>query len=549
MNDAPGAATPLPLWRVERILSDADGVLVVDKPAGIPVHGGDESLSHSLVARLGSYYRERGESDYLAVHQRLDQETSGLMFLVRDETHNQAYAAAMEAREIRRTYVAVVECKRPLKDRGRIEVFLDHKRGISTATDKKGSGRKRAITHFEVKKRAGARALVELSLETGRTHQIRVSMAFLGAPIVGDELYGGASASRLMLHATSLSGGPLPREFHSAPPEVFVDTLHENTTFPEEFLSLLRDAVTLRAPLLARTSALRLVNGEGDGLFGMTADAFGRYVTLNLYDESLEARASDLAQALLSLGYLGVYEKRRVRADLREQAASELAPAEPILGQPAPPSFVVEENGARFQVTLGDGLSPGLFVDMRDNRRRVREWCGGGRMLNLFCYTGSFSVSAALAGAKTTNVDLSQKALSLARQNFRENDLREEEHRFFKEDAMKFLARAVRRQDLYEMIVLDPPSFATVNKGTFSVKSLYGQAVTDCLKVLAPGGKLLCVTNHRKTSLAALEKTVRSAAQAAGRPILRVRALPSGLDCPRGAEGPFPSKSVLLEVD
>jgi 23S rRNA (cytosine1962-C5)-methyltransferase len=170
-------------------------------------------------------------------------------------------------------------------------------------------------------------------------------------------------------------------------------------------------------------------------------------------------------------------------------------------------------------------------------------------MLNLFCYTSSFGVSAALGGARTTNVDLSAKALQKSRENYQENGLDLSEHRFFKEDALKFLARAARRGEQYDFIVLDPPSFSTVGKGTFSVKSGYAKAASDCFRVLAPGGRLLCVTNHTKTSPRAFRQMIEAAGTEAGCKIKTLKELKPGLDCPSHPEGPWPSKSLLVEID
>lgn len=559
MVGAPGAAVSLPPWRARRILYDDEGILVVDKPPGIPVYGGDESLAHGVTDRLAELFSSRGRDLRLSLHQRLDQDTSGVLFFVTDERRNAEFSAAMERHEIRRRYVAIVgppagkrEVASELRDEGRVEVWLAHRKGLSTVTSgrPKGAGgaAKRAVTHYRVLRREGERALVELTLETGRTHQIRATMAHLGFPVVGDRIYGGAGASRLMLHAASIEGRPLPGCLSAPVPEVFEMALRGREEFPEGAREALEDAATLRFPLTRNTSAYRLVNGAGDGLPGLTIDVYGRFAVLNVYDADLLVRLDELCSAVASLGFSGVYVKRRVRADLRAQSTEELAPRGPHLGEPAPESYLVDEFGMQIHVELDDGLSTGLFVDMRDNRFRARSWARGGKMLNLFCYTCSFSVAAALSGAITTNVDLSAKALARGRANFEANGLEPSAHRFFKEDAMKYLSRAARRAELYDFIVLDPPSFATVGKGTFSVKNEYGQAVAACLRLLGPGGRLLCVTNHQKTSTGALVKTIRAAADEIGVRLSGIKQLPRGLDVPDGPEGPFPSKSVLVEV-
>jgi len=589
MLDAPGEAVSLPPWRVERILFDEDGILVVDKPRGLPVHGGDEALEHSVVQRLSSHLEAQGREPYLGVHQRLDQETSGLLYFLTNKELNPVFAAAMEAHHIARTYVAVVErpaedAMTPWTEEGTIDVLLSHDRGLSkVAADvggsvekrkksKRGGGQKdrarRAITHFKILRKSGRRALLELTLETGRTHQIRASLAHLNMPIVGDRLYGGAPAMRLMLHAHRLSGGPLPREFTAPLPpsldEALAESTPEDRSAPlrstelpgeERLRDLLFDAATFRQPLTARTSAYRLLNGAGDEVPGVTVDAYGKFASLNIYDERFVERAREIGACLLEIGFSGIYLKKRVRSDLRTEDAEALAPDSVLAGASAPETFLVDELGMQIHIEMEDGLSTGLFLDMRENRMKSRGWAAASRtggaasMLNLFCYTSSFSVSAALSGAKTTNVDLSAKALARGRQNFEANGLEPDSHRFFKEDAMKFLERSVRREDRYDFIVLDPPSFATVGKGTFSVKSKYGQAVADCLRLLAPGGRLLAVTNHTKTTPSALRRTIEAAADATGRKLRYLKNLPSGMDCPDHANGPWPSKAALLEVE
>ncbi|MCH2110152.1 MAG: pseudouridine synthase, partial [Polyangiaceae bacterium] len=100
---------PFPLWRSARILVDDRQLLVVNKPPGMPTHGGDESLTHSVVERVGAWLRDQGRDDYLGVHQRLDQDTSGVLLFVTERAMNQVVAEALENKTLKRTYWAVVE--------------------------------------------------------------------------------------------------------------------------------------------------------------------------------------------------------------------------------------------------------------------------------------------------------------------------------------------------------------------------------------------------------------------------------------------------------
>jgi 23S rRNA (cytosine1962-C5)-methyltransferase len=258
----------------------------------------------------------------------------------------------------------------------------------------------------------------------------------------------------------------------------------------------------------------------------------------------------ELTELLQGARVRGVYVKTRARADLRRAEVGELAPAAPIAGDAAPERLEVHEADMRLWVELGRGLSTGLFVDQRENRERVRELAKGARVLNLFSYTCSFSVAAALGGAaRVTSVDLSKRALERGKENFRLNGVAVEAHEFVQADAVKWLERARERKATYDLVVFDPPSFATVGKGgTFRAREDYARTAVLVLSLLSRRGRLLAVTNNRKTSLAELRKWLREAAAKARREIRQLKDLPSGADCPPLADGPFPSKSVLVTL-
>lgn len=551
MVGAPSGLSISP-WRAERILFDADGWLVVDKPQGVVVHGGRDDLRDSVVERLADYFeRTEGRARQLGVHSRLDVETSGVLLFTTAPRNNELVRVAMEDGSYRRTYRALVrrapQCR--LKGAGRIELELDFVDGRALVR----SGGKRAITHFRVLEERGDLLSVELRLETGRPHQIRASLAHWGAPIVGDLAYGGVAAPRLFLHALALEAKFLPKNLEAPLPSEFGEWLSgANLEFPTSRRVLRErffDAATHRAPLQLQTSAFRLVNGMGDLLPGLTVDVYGEYATVNPYEPNVAKRVQEISDLLLALGFRGAYLKGRVRADLRAKNHAELAPDVPLFGVGPSSGLVVSEGEMQIGIDLTDGLSTGLFVDQRENRARIRSGVGGGHLLNLFCYTSSFSVAAALGGATTTNVDLSGRALERSRENFLRNGLELDGHRFIKEDALKYLARAAARGELFDGVVLDPPSFATVGKkGTFRIGSDYLDAIVAALAVVRPGGLLLLVTNHLKTSLGSFERLARRAAYQAERRLLSFRALPSAPDCPPASGEPFPSKSILLRV-
>jgi 23S rRNA (cytosine1962-C5)-methyltransferase len=539
-------------FRDRRVIHHADGLLVVDKPVGIPVHGGDETLGGDLVTRLAEWLRARGGDGYVGVHQRLDVGTSGVMLFTTARERNAEVARAIEGHHLGRKYLAAVTLRSESFARRleQGEVTLVHRlvteRGVTRVV---AQGGVEARATLALRERVGERALVELRPETGKTHQLRVQLAHSGAPVAGDRTYEGDAAPRLFLHARELElegtrfSAALPASF-SAWLSARAPELGEDDVLAGQ----LEDAAVLRAPLARFADAYRLANELGDELGGVTLDRYGDFGVLSVSSPDAENRAQRIAELLVERGARGVYLTVRERAPATGQAAT--LRREPIAGEAAPERFLVTEHGAKFFVELGRGKETGLFVDQRDNRKRVRELARGARVLNLFSYTSSFGVAAALGGAKkVVNVDVSRRALDVSRENFRENGIDPGAHAFEQSDALEWLARAIGRNERFDLVVLDPPSFASDAGGApFSVREHYGLAAERALRVLLPGGRLLAVTNHRKTSLGRLRRTLRDAAARAHANVRQLKDLPCALDCPDGPDGPVPSKSVLVTL-
>src|SRR5690606_8037833 len=163
-----------------------------------------------------------------------------------------------------------------LPARGTLQSDLLALKGHATRVGVRGG--QRAVTHFEVRERVGPRALLYVTLETGRKHQIRAQLAHAGAPVAGDRLYGGEPAPRLMLHCTGLSLPSLQREFASTPPAAFEAWLrHGALELPQHAHRLIEDAGSLRWGLRGVTDAFRLVNDVADSLPGVCVEALGEH--------------------------------------------------------------------------------------------------------------------------------------------------------------------------------------------------------------------------------------------------------------------------------
>ena len=175
--------------------------------------------------------------------------------------------------------------------------------------------------------------------------------------------------------------------------------------------------------------------------------------------------------------------------------------------------YVVHEGGLRFEVCLGRYLDTGLFLDHRETRALVRERAAGRSVLNLFAYTGSFSVYAAAGGALgSLTVDMSRTYQNWTRRNFLLNDVDLRRHRLLCADVLTFLDDAVARGARFDLIVLDPPSFSNSKRmqDTFDVQRDHPVLLRRCLRLLAPDGELYFSNNRRGFKLeVALEQEAR----------------------------------------
>jgi 23S rRNA (cytosine1962-C5)-methyltransferase len=267
-------------------------------------------------------------------------------------------------------------------------------------------------------------------------------------------------------------------------------------------LSLLQNAVAKRATLLdSQTDAVRLIDGSGDGLPGLILETFaGRWLISTPGDQlppTVRAWVHDMG--------VTCYWKRLDQH--QKESPRHLAGAECL--EP----FLIRENGVHSEISFQSGYSQGIFLDQRDNRAEVRRLLGPGkRLLNTFAYTGAFSVAAAMAGAETTTLDLSQPYLDWAKRNFTHNSLDPAAHHFCKGDTFHWLRRFAKQGRTFDGIVLDPPTFSRDEKGrVFRVEKDFGELAALASDILEPDGWLLCSTNCRNLGLNDFQKQLRNA--------------------------------------
>lgn len=244
------------------------------------------------------------------------------------------------------------------------------------------------------------------------------------------------------------------------------------------------------------TTAFRLFNQEGDGFGGLTVDLYGDYVVFSWYNSYVYQIRKVISEAFRQFfpEVLGAYEKIRFKGLDYESAH--------IYGQEAPDFFTVLENGVLYQVFMNDGLMTGIFLDQHEVRGSLVDGLAMGKsLLNMFSYTAAFSVAAAMGGSsQTTSVDLAKRSRELSQAHFQANGISTDDHRFVVMDVFEYFKYAKRKGLTYDVIVLDPPSFARNKKQTFSVAKDYHKLISQSLEILNPGGIIIASTNAANVS-------------------------------------------------
>ena len=462
----------------ELILFEDDHLLVVNKPSGINTHKPDRFSPdgiHEWLTKREARWRT------LSILQRLDKDTSGVMVFGKTPRANQSLSRQFEQHTVQKAYLLLTTV-RPT----RVKFWAKSPN---------------SVTEFEFVQPHGEYFLVQARPFTGKTHQIRRHAADSGFPILGDTLYDGDPAPRLMLHARRLGfAHPATDErvsFEASVPRAF------------DKVDALVAAAEFREPLFGeQTNAFRLISGEADGFRDVIVDSYNGNLLVQWQTQAAAEQGAGLIERLQS--------ECRPRA-MYAQRVTKQERTEPrlICGSGIEERVPIGEHGLTFLINFGQGLATGLFLDQRENRRRLLSMpLQGKTVLNTFAYTGAFSVAAAKAGAVTTSVDLSKNYLEWGRENFRANGLDPAAHHFSFGDAFEWLKRFAKRGQRWDVVIVDPPTFSTTKKGrVFQAARDYEELAALAIPLVAPGGWLLCSTNQRTLEPEQFEKGLRAAAR------------------------------------
>lgn len=288
------------------------------------------------------------------------------------------------------------------------------------------------------------------------------------------------------------------------------------------------------------TTAYRLFNGEGDGLGGITIDRYDAYAVFSWYNQTLYRKQEQLIGAFSRVfpEIKGIYEK--IRFDDPESPESRF-----VTGEKAPEPLMIQENFVRYATYLDEGLMTGIFLDQKEVRGKLVDGLATGKkVLNMFSYTGAFSVAAAMGGAShTTSVDLAKRSLAKTQEQFAANGIDPATQAIHVMDVFSYFKYARKKELTFDLIVLDPPSFARNKKKVFNVSKNYGELVEDSLTILEDDGILIASTNAANLSAKKFKQMIEKVLneKAAGYQLIDSYRLPADFAVNKG----FPEGNYL----
>ncbi len=361
-----------------------------------------------------------------------------------------------------------------------------------------------AKTHFKRLKGNAFYNLWQATPSTERPNQIRLHASMVGMPILGDRMYGGIRFPHRCLHSQMIEVGG--QKFSSEPPAFFgrMGLIRDQRLC--EILSALDFRQRLYDFLKHKDQSLRLMHLENPSF---KIDLLGRHLWVYWYadndpmedDFSRFYFLSDFLQAPVFVRQM----KNRGKTPTTSQLWARTAEL-----QDQPYEWITQENQFLFYLRNDLGLSPGLFLDQRENRHWVFKNSSKKKVLNLFAYTCGFSVAAADGGAaQVVSVDTSKKYLEHGKRNFQLNQLGIDGHLFFARDSFEYLQMAAKKNLKFDLIICDPPSFSRSDRGAFSIEKDFQRLIQSALDILTEDGALLFSTNLEKWTSAEWENELR----------------------------------------
>lgn len=273
----------------------------------------------------------------------------------------------------------------------------------------------------------------------------------------------------------------------------------------DQIAALLGATFTRRASLMpAMTDAFRCIQRGEIPAIDCAIDYYAGYLCVWGYEGGVPM---DALHKRLQPYLSGLQQHYGARGGVIKQSVPDphrkgLVAEQRMFGDAPPAYFPVTEHGLQFSVSLTARQHVGLFLDQRDNRQLIRRVSHGKNVANLFSYTCSFSVAAAAGGCRSvTSIDVSRPSLQIGRENFLLNSLDNVPATFCQQDVRRWLAAQMKKGNRYEVIICDPPTYATTKEGgAFSLADAWEPLVRDCRAILTDGGGALFSNNHQAGS-------------------------------------------------
>ena len=306
-------------------------------------------------------------------------------------------------------------------------------------------------------------------------------------------------------------------------------------------------ALAARAHLFERTSAVRVIFGEADQLPGLVVDRYGDWFVTQFQAAGVEAWREDIADILMQQpGIKGIFDRSDAATRHREGLTERV---ETLRGQEPPQEIEVIEDGVRYGVDVRKGHKTGFYIDQRESRLLVQRLAAefkrrhgrGMRALNCFCYTGGFSLALLAGGAaEVVSVDSSEEALAMAARNAARNGFNDERAQWVQADVFEYLRRAREAGETFDLVILDPPKFASSHRHIDRAARAYKDINLNGLRLVAPGGDLLTVSCSGAMDVDLFQKVIAGAVIDSKREAWMVARLGAGCDhplmmtCPEG---------------
>ncbi len=464
--------------------TETAGCIFIDKIAGLNTH----TPEHGQRGCVEVYEEELGRK--LFVVHRLDKATSGALVFATSSELAAEISRQFEQHKVAKKYLFLTDkVIRQSEFDYSSHISKEKNQFVSTTSQEANSK-----TSFKWLKAVGPFQLWEAIPHSGKPHQIRLHAEANGIAILGDEEHNGSAFFRLCLHSLSL-------QFEVQGQKVSFETDLPNWTqdwnfeHPED--QILAEAFQRRERLFQashlRSESLRMAHRELDTF---RVDQYGDVLWVYWYKES-----DPTVQDLLRFEHIAKQQLKKIF--IRKMLNRGDDPNAEILWRIGNTSnrWEAKENGVAYELRTDSGLSPGLFLDQRENRLWVREHAQDRSVLNLFSYTSGFSVVSALAGAREVcTVDVSPNFIEWSKRNFELNGLNpeDEKYEFWAQDCLLFLKGTIRRKRKFGLIVCDPPSFGRSKNGVFSISKNFDELMINAMYCLEKNGLMLFCTNYEK---------------------------------------------------